>query len=694
MVAQPSLSQVADSGPSGILAAAYDRLPVAMLCVRDKDILYANGAAATLLGVSAVSLKGRALAPLLKPDDPDAIDLGRMSRADPLETLAIPHAGGDSCGALCDVSVSPAPTGRAGDWLLCLRPLGPGGCILGPITDQGSILAHLLDAVGDAVLVVGNDGRIIDLNKGAQRVFAMDREPARGMSIWPLLAPTLFEGEDTLPEASVQMLLRAVPRSTLGTGRSMTLSRADGISFPGEIAITPLPLPGCSAHLITVRDVSDRKRIESRLERLALYDPLTRLPNRVKVLQHLERLVAQSPLGTIVAVAIDVDHFKYVNDFFGHGPGDRLLQAVGGRLGGDLEEGDLLGHLGGDDFVIVSATADPIATIDRLARRVEEASARTFLIDQSELFISLSQGIALYPDHATDPSNLLTAAQAATYEAKEAGRATTVIYSERVRDRRAGRLAIETDLRRAVERGELSIEYQPRLGVADHKLLGMEALLRWDHPDMGRIPPSHFIPIAEESGLIVPIGHWVLETACKQARLWTQAGFPDLKVAINLSVRQFRDAGLLMKVIEAINASGLPAANLELEITESGLMSDLDRAIDLLQDLKQLGITIAIDDFGTGYSSLSYLKRLPIDLLKIDRSFIAGLSENADDRAICQAIVSMAASLELETVAEGVETEGQFECLRQIGCHEVQGFFFARPLTVNEFSDYLAQRRI
>jgi EAL domain-containing protein (putative c-di-GMP-specific phosphodiesterase class I) len=222
----------------------------------------------------------------------------------------------------------------------------------------------------------------------------------------------------------------------------------------------------------------------------------------------------------------------------------------------------------------------------------------------------------------------------------------------------------------------------------------MEALLRWDHPDMGRIPPSHFIPIAEESGLIVPIGHWVLETACKQARLWTQAGFPDLKIAINLSVRQFRDAGLLMKVVEAINTSGLPAANLELEITESGLMSDLDRAIDLLQDLKQLGITIAIDDFGTGYSSLSYLKRLPIDLLKIDRSFIAGLSENADDRAICQAIVSMAASLELETVAEGVETEGQFECLRQIGCHEVQGFFFARPLTVNEFSDYLAQRRI
>lgn len=694
MVAQPSLSQVADSGPSGILAAAYDRLPVAVLCVRDKDILYANGAAATLLGVPAVSLKGRALAPLLKPDYPDAIDLGRMSRADPLETLTIPHAGGDSCGALCEVSVSPAPTGRLGDWLLCLRPLGPGGCILGPITDQDSILAHLLDAVGDAVLVVGNDGRIIDLNKGAQRVFAVDREPARGMSIWPLLAPTLFEGEDALPEASVQMLLRAVPRSTLGTGRSMTLSRADGISFPGEIAITPLPLPGCSAHLITVRDVSDRKRIESRLERLALYDPLTRLPNRVKVLQHLERLVAQSPLGTIVAVAIDVDHFKYVNDFFGHGPGDRLLQAVGGRLGGDLEEGDLLGHLGGDDFVIVSATDDPIATIDRLARRVEEASARTFLIDQSELFISLSQGIALYPDHATDPSNLLTAAQAATYEAKEAGRATTVIYSERVRDRRAGRLAIETDLRRAVERGELSIEYQPRLGVADHKLRGMEALLRWDHPDMGRIPPSHFIPIAEESGLIVPIGHWVLETACKQARLWTQTGFPDLKIAVNLSVRQFRDAGLLMKVIEAINASGLPAANLELEITESGLMSDLDRAIDLLQDLKQLGITIAIDDFGTGYSSLSYLKRLPIDLLKIDRSFIAGLSENADDRAICQAIVSMASSLELETVAEGVETEGQLECLRQIGCHEVQGFFFARPLAVDEFSDYLAQARV
>ncbi|MFY8107275.1 MAG: putative bifunctional diguanylate cyclase/phosphodiesterase [Elstera sp.] len=690
MVAQPTLSQVADSGPSGVLAAAYDRLPVAMLCVRDKVVLYANIAAADLLGIELSGLIGAAWASLLKPDAPETLDLGRMAKTHPAETFTLPG----SCCGVCEVSVSPAPTGRAGDWLVCLRPLHPASGEAGVIFDQQAILSHLIDSVGDAVLVVAEDGRIIDLNKGAQRVFAVDRQPARGMSIWPLLAPTLFEGEETLPEASVQMLLRAVPRSTLGTGRSMTLSRADGISFPGEIAITPLPLPNCAAHLVTVRDVSDRKRIESRLERLALYDPLTRLPNRVKVLQHLERLIAQSPASTIVAVAIDVDHFKYVNDFFGHGPGDRLLQAVGGRLGGDLEEGDLLGHLGGDDFLIISATNDPVATIERLARRVEEASARTFLIDQSELFISLSQGIALYPDHATDPSNLLTAAQAATYEAKAAGRATTVIYSERVRDRRAGRLAIETDLRRAVERGELSIEYQPRLSVEGHRLLGMEALLRWDHPEMGRIPPSHFIPIAEESGLIVPIGHWVLETACKQARAWTQAGFPKLKVAINLSVRQFRDAGLLSKVVDALDASGLPAENLELEITESGLMSDLDRAIDLLEDLKRIGITIAIDDFGTGYSSLSYLKRLPIDLLKIDRSFIAGLSENADDRAICQAIVSMAFSLGLETVAEGVETEGQLECLREIGCHEVQGYLFARPLSVTDFSAYLPYQHV
>lgn len=693
MVAQPSLSQVADFGPSGTLAAAYDRLPVAMLCVRDAEILYANGAAARLLGTTAQALRGRDWAKLLRPEAPETLELAHIATADPLERLSIAGAGVGGCVGFYDLSALPAPSGRLGEWLLCLRPLDLGWCVFEQNSNQESLLTLLLDAVGDAVLVVGENGAIIDLNKGAQRLFAVDRDPARGMSIWPLLAPTLFEEGDGQSEATVQMLLRAVPRSTLGTGRSITLSRADGISFPGEIAITPLPLPGCVAHLITVRDVSDRKRIESRLERLALYDPLTRLPNRVKVLQHLERLIVQSPSGTIVAVAIDVDHFKYVNDFFGHGPGDRLLQAVGGRLGGDLEEGDLLGHLGGDDFVIVSATHDPIATIERLARRVEEASARTFLIDQSELFISLSQGIALYPDHATDPSNLLTAAQAATYEAKEAGRATTVVYSERVRDRRAGRLAIETDLRRAVERGELSVEYQPRLGVADHALRGMEALLRWDHPDMGRIPPSHFIPIAEEAGLIVPIGHWVLETACKQARVWTQSGFPNLKVAVNLSVRQFRDAGLLMKVIEAINASSLPAENLELEITESGLMSDLDRAIDLLGDLKQVGITIAIDDFGTGYSSLSYLKRLPIDLLKIDRSFIAGLSENGDDRAICQAIVSMATSLGLETVAEGVETEGQLACLHEIGCHEVQGFLFARPLTVDEFSAYLAERR-
>lgn len=690
MVAQPFLSLATVSDPSDLLAAAYDRLPVAVLCVRDDLILYANGAAAELFGQAKGALIGSPWSGLFYGPALVSADLAAMARSDRPQGVTLARAGAAECETPSDLSVSPAPTGRLGDWLLSIRPLAAGGCIVGPVTDQQSVLSRLLDTVSDAVLVVGDDGRIIDLNQAAQRCFALDRDPARGLSVWPLLAPTLFEGEERSAEVSVQMLIRAVPRSTLGTGRSMMLSRADGISFPGEIAIAPLPLPGCSAHLITVRDVSDRKRIESRLERLALYDPLTRLPNRVKVLQHLERQIAIAPLATIVVVSIDVDHFKYVNDFFGHGPGDRLLQAVAGRLGGDLEEGDLLGHLGGDDFVIISTTRDPVATIERLARRVEEASARTFLIDQSELFISLSQGIALYPDHATDPSNLLTAAQAATYEAKEAGRATTVVYSERVRDRRAGRLAIETDLRRAVERGELSLEYQPRLGGIDGKLRGMEALLRWDHPEMGRIPPSHFIPIAEESGLIVPIGHWVLETACTQTRQWMQAGFPDLKVAINLSVRQFRDAGLLQKVAGALDVSGLPAANLELEITESGLMSDLDRAVDLLQDLKQLGITIAIDDFGTGYSSLSYLKRLPIDLLKIDRSFIAGISESSDDRAICQAIVSMAVSLALGTVAEGVETEAQFTCLQEIGCQEVQGFFFARPLSVDDFQRFLS----
>lgn len=688
MVAQPSYLVSADAEPPGLIGAAYDRLPVAVVCVRGTAVFYANSAAAALFVRPAVGMIGSPWSDLCQGlQDSGPIDLAQRSLAGGAITVALQGTGAQGAGPLAQLFVAPLSIGEIGDWLLVFEPVSA----LGPITNQQDVLSRLLDTVGDAVLVVDDVGRILDLNTAAQRVFAVDRSPARGMLVWPLLAPTLFEEGSEAEEASVQMLIRAIPRSTLGTGRSIPMSRVDGIGFPGEISVSPLPLPTVSAHLVTVRDVSDRKRIESRLERLALYDPLTRLPNRVKILQHLERLIAQAPLKTIVAVSIDIDHFKYVNDFFGHGPGDRLLQALGGRLGGDLEEGDLLGHLGGDDFVIISSTPDPVATIDRLARRVEEASARTFLIDQSELYISLSQGIALYPDHASEPSNLLTAAQAATYEAKEAGRATTVVYSERVRDRRAGRLAIETDMRRAADRGEFSLEYQPRLGTLDGALRGMEALLRWDHPEMGRIPPSHFIPIAEESGLIVPIGHWVLETACKQARSWMHRGFPDLKVAINLSVRQFRDAGLLQKVVEALEASGLPPANLELEITESGLMSDLDRAIDLLQDLKSLGITIAIDDFGTGYSSLSYLKRLPIDLLKIDRSFISGVSDNADDRAICQAIVSMAASLSLETVAEGVETESQFDCLREIGCREVQGYYFARPLSVSDFSSYLTR---
>ncbi len=537
------------------------------------------------------------------------------------------------------------------------------------------LLMDVLDRMVDAVLLLAEDGTIEGANKAASTLFAVDPVSLHGRSILHLLGFSLT-GTPGAPDP-LTAIARRFGSYAIGSGQPVELARIDGSTFWAELSLTRFDDRHHAALL--VRDVTRRTRMEKRLARLALYDQITGLANRVHLLQALEGVIhsAIDPRDRIVVVGIDIDRFKQVNDHFGHALGDQLLRAIGGRLSADLEPGDLLARVSGDEFVLAAATQDVPATLDRLRTRVEEAFGRTFMIEDVEIFVHASAGVVIWPDHAQDPAQILKNVEGATYLAKEAGRNSWQMCTPEVTARRAGRLTLETELRRAIEKGGLHLAYQPRVDARTNRVLGFEALVRWDHPSEGSIPPSRFIPVAEDSGLIVPLGRWVLEEACAALRRFHDHGFEAMSLSVNLSVRQMHDAALLNRVRAALDRVGLVRPRLELEVTESGLMHDVDRSIRILRDLRALGLSIAVDDFGTGYSSLNYLRHLPLDVLKIDRSFIAGIPGGEGETAIASAIIALAKSLRLTTVAEGVETQSQRDVLMVLGCDEMQGHLFS-----------------
>ncbi|WP_370663305.1 putative bifunctional diguanylate cyclase/phosphodiesterase [Massilia mucilaginosa] len=389
---------------------------------------------------------------------------------------------------------------------------------------------------------------------------------------------------------------------------------------------------------------------------------------------------------------VDLDRFKFVNDTLGHEAGDAMLRVLGERLKSAVGEADTVARMGGDEFVVVLPGDPGTGAGLRVLQRITEVIAEPLLIQAHEFFVTCSLGVAVYPDDGATAETLTKHADIAMYRAKELGRNNYQFYCPAMNARTLERLRIEADLRHALERSELVLHYQPQIDVASGGIVGMEALLRWEHPVLGLVSPLRFIGLAEEMGLIIPIGAWVIRTACRQNMAWQKAGLGKLRMAVNLSARQFTGKDLLQSVADALEESGLAARYLELELTESMVMSDVDSAITILRRLKELGVHIAIDDFGTGYSSLSYLRRFPIDVLKVDQSFVADISLGADGAAIVVSIISLAHSLRLKVIAEGVETAEQLAFLREHGCDEVQGYFFSRPVGALEFEHLLAQR--
>ena len=453
---------------------------------------------------------------------------------------------------------------------------------------------------------------------------------------------------------------------------------------------------GDPARLIgTIQDITEHRRTQERLNYLAHYDTLTGLPNRVLLQDRLSQAMVEADRRDrlVAVIFLDLDRFKIINDTLGHEMGDALLKSVAERLRVCVRAGDTISRLGGDEFTIVLASVGHVDDVAHVAQKIIESFVSPFHIAGRELFISPSMGITLYPFDDNDIDSLLRNADAAMYHAKELGRNTFQFYTAELNRRTAKRLALETALRHAIERKELLLHYQPQINLKTGRITGAEALLRWQHPEMGMISPLEFIPLAEETGLIVPIGEWVLRSACTQLRAWQELGFGDLHIGVNLSGRQFQHRHLAKLVKKVLQDTSLDPRLLDLELTESLLMHNTDAILGAMDELHAHGVVFSMDDFGTGYSSLSYLKRFPIDTLKIDQSFVRDIPRDPDDAAIARAIISMAHSLGMRVIAEGVETAQQFAFLRENHCDNMQGYYFSEPVTVEVMTTLLRKDR-
>jgi diguanylate cyclase (GGDEF)-like protein len=447
------------------------------------------------------------------------------------------------------------------------------------------------------------------------------------------------------------------------------------------------------AYLLVARMRRVVKTAEAHLDYLAHVDSVTGLPNRHTFNERMSAALETVDQfgGSASLLLIDLDNFKIVNDTLGHHSGDALLKLVARRLLECLRSGDVICRIGGDEFAVVleSATARKAAAV---AEKVLAVLAAPFDIDVHEIYVTASVGISTYPDDARDLETLTRNADTAMYQAKGKGKNAYEMFHPELDQRVQKRMSLEMNLRKAIGRDELLLYYQPQVSLRDGRLVGVEALLRWKHPELGLVSPAEFIPVAEESGLIVPIGRWVLRTACKQVAAWRDAGLGTINVSVNLSARQTRDGHLVHDILDALRQAGLSPAQLELEITETVLMDNVHANVDMLHRLQTEGICLAIDDFGTGYSSMAYLKRFPIDQVKIDRTFVRDIPGDGDDEAITTAIIAMAHSLGLSVVAEGVETAQQLEFLRNAGCDIMQGFYFAEPKPPEQMVAFLEGR--
>jgi diguanylate cyclase (GGDEF)-like protein/PAS domain S-box-containing protein len=642
----------------------------------DKGVLvFANGSMEHLLGLSGPDeLWGSELESFVHPDDlavwQSLMQSTRSGSLAQAREVRMVRPGGK----VAELEFTGLNLGHEGTEiaLVLARDIGQRKTMERRLRESEERYKGLADVAFDG-LAVHLDGIILNVNRSFESIFRQPLGSLVGTNLYSLFTP----------DSAGQL------KSGLDNGTVLELQgeKVQGQELFVEASTRACLFHGEPAYVTALRDVTRRRQTEDIVRRQAWYDALTGLPNRILFLDRLEHALDQAKReGRRISVLfLDLDRFKMVNDSLGHAAGDQLLQAAAGRLQGILRKSDTVARLGGDEFTVL--LEDPVLVADAMgvSRKIVDSLRLPFMLGSQEVHIGASVGVAFYPDHAGDPERLLKLADMAMYRAKNNGRNQAAVYAEALEATQERRLGLENDLRRAIERGQFVLWYQPQVRISNGQIIGAEALLRWQHPTRGLLLPDEFIPLAEESRLIVPMGEWVVFEACRQAAFWKREAGISISVAVNLSAWQLHKRSLLKTVDTALAQSGLDPGLLELEITETVAMRDPARTLVMLRAFADRGVRLSLDDFGKGYSSLSYLKDFPVHTIKADQAFISGLPSQTKDVAIVRAVIALARSLGLTCLAEGIETQGQLDFLRAEGCDLGQGYLFARPMPAGEF---------
>ncbi|MFA6313832.1 MAG: EAL domain-containing protein, partial [Sterolibacterium sp.] len=555
---------------------------------------------------------------------------------------------------------------------------------------QLRLYANVYEHSGEGILICDHNNRILAVNPAFTRLTGYSIDELRGKN------PHILASGNTPPK-TYQDMWRSLGQKGYWQGELWN-RRKDGNIFPEWLSVSVASdLAGQPTHYIACfTDISERKASEDHITHLAHHDALTGLLNRYSLQGRLEQALAtiRREQRALAVMFIDMDHFKNINDILGHAVGDELLMEVARRLRDGVRDSDVVARLGGDEFVLVLTEVDNATAAARVADKILRALGEPYAIGEEELHVTPSIGLAFYPDDGDDCETLMKHADIAMYHAKSQGRNNVQFFTAEMNQAAVERLSLDHDLRVALEERQFELHYQPQLDASSGSVVGVEALVRWRNPRDGLVSPVKFIPVAEETGLIIPLGEWVLNEACRQLRAWRQEGLNGVTMAVNLSAHQLRSPTLLAYVTQTLERHGLTGIDLELEVTESVAMANPDASIGQLQNLRDLGVRLSIDDFGTGYSSLNYLKRLPIHTLKLDRSFVNDIETDANDVAICTATIALAHNLGLRVVAEGVENAAQHNFLATLRCDTLQGYLFSRPIPALAALAYIQENQL